>query len=69
MGEGNEDVGEDDGVVGVDRRHTMIARAAFQRHWEREPPSFLFFHGLPLDGRRVPPLVHVLHGVEGRDPL
>ena len=32
----------------------------------REPPaSFFFFLGLPLDGRRVPPLVHGLHGGEG----
>ena len=32
---------------------------------EREPPSFFFFLGLPLDGRRVPPLVHGLHGCGG----
>ena len=31
----------------------------------REPPSFFFFLGLPLDGRRVPPLVHGLHGGGG----
>ena len=36
MGEGDEDVGEDDGGVGVDRRHTMMAPAAFRRHRERE---------------------------------
>ena len=36
MGEGDEDVGEDDGGVGVDRRHTMMAPAAFQRHLKRE---------------------------------
>ena len=30
----------------------------------REPPSF-FFLGLPLDGRRVPPLVLGLHGGRG----
>ena len=35
MGEGDEDVGEDDGGVGVDRRHTMMAPAAFRRHRER----------------------------------
>ena len=35
MGEGDEDVGEEDGVVGVDRRHTMIAPPAFRRHRER----------------------------------
>ena len=36
MGEGDGGVDEDDGVVGVDRRHTMIAPAAFRRHRERE---------------------------------
>ena len=43
MGEGDEDVGEDDGVVGVDRRHMMIASAAFRRHRERggESPLLL----------------------------
>ena len=35
MGEGDEDVGEDDGGVGVDRRRTMMAPAAFWCHWER----------------------------------
>ena len=45
MGEGDEDVGEDDGGVGVDRRHTMMALAAFRRHRERggEGPPFLLF--------------------------
>jgi hypothetical protein len=50
MGEGDEDVGEDDGVVGVDRRHTMIARScssATGREGERAPSSFFFFLGLP----------------------
>ena len=40
MGEGDEDVGEDDGGVGVDRRHTMMAPAAFGatgREGERAP--------------------------------
>ena len=43
MGEGDEDVGEDDGGVGVDRRHTMMAPTAFRRHWERgrESPLLL----------------------------
>ena len=43
MGEGDEDVGEYDGVVGVDRHHTMIAPAAFWRHRERggESPLLL----------------------------
>ena len=35
MGEGDEDVGEDDRGVGVDRRHTMMAPAAFRRHRKR----------------------------------
>ena len=35
MGEGDEYVGEDDRGVGVDRRHTMMAPAAFRRHRER----------------------------------
>src|SRR6187399_626078 len=68
MGEGDEDVGEDDGGVGVDRRHTMMAPGALQRHRERggESPtpsySSLTFS---LDGRRVSPLVHGLHGGGG----
>ena len=49
MGEGDGGVGEDDGVVGVDRRHTMIALTAFRRHRERggRDPSFFFFLDLP----------------------
>ena len=35
MREGDGGVDEDDGVVGVDRRHTMIAPAAFGCHQER----------------------------------
>ena len=35
MGEGDEDVGEDDGGDGVDHRHTMMVQAAFRRHRER----------------------------------
>ena len=31
----------------------------------REPPSFFFFPGLPLDGSRVPPLVLGLHTGRG----
>ena len=43
MGEGDEDVDEDDGGVGVDRRRTMMAPAAFQRHRKRggESPLLL----------------------------
>ena len=35
MGEDDGDVGEDDGGVGVDRRHTMMSRAAFRHRRER----------------------------------
>ena len=68
MGEGDGVVGEDDGVVGVDRRHTMMAPAAFRRHRERggespHPSSCSLTSS--LDGRRVPPLVHDLHGGGG----
>ena len=52
----------DDGtkVVDVDRRHDPSPGGvpAPPRERGREPPSFFFFLGLPLDGRRVPPLVH-----------
>ncbi len=43
MGEGDEDVGEDDGGVGVDHSHTMMAPMAFRRHQERggESPLLL----------------------------
>ena len=63
MREGDEGVGEDDGGVGVDRRHMMMSRAAFQRHRERggEPPSYSSSLTSSLDGRRVSPLVHGLH--------
>ena len=56
MGEDDGDVGEDDGGVdeddggvGVDRRHTMMSRAAFRRHRERgeRAPSFFFLDLLP----------------------
>ena len=68
MGEGDGGVDEDDGVVGVDHRHTMIAPAAFQRHRERggesPPPSYSSLAS-SLDGRRFPPLVHGCHGGGG----
>ena len=72
MGESDEDVGEDDGVVRVDRRHTMIAAAVFRRHRERggeSPPSSSSSSSSSLtsslDGRRVSPLVLGLHGMGG----
>jgi hypothetical protein len=51
-------------VVGVDRRHDDGPGGVPAPPGERgrEPPSFFFFLGLPLDGTRVPPLVHGLHG-------
>ena len=68
MGEGDGDVGEDDGGVGVDRRHMMIAPAVFRRHRERggeSPPSYSSFLTFSLDGRRVSPLVLGFHGRRG----
>ena len=50
-------------IVAVDRRpnrcHGGTLAAPDPRG--RVPPSFFFFLGLPLDGRRVPPLAHGLH--------
>ena len=63
-----ERVGDDgDEVVGVDSRHDDGPDGVPVPPGERgrEPPSFFFFLGLPLDGRRVPPLVHGLHGSGG----
>ena len=68
MREGDEDVGEDDGGVCVDRRHTMNAPMAFRCHRERggeSPPSSSSSLTFSLDGRRVSPLVHGLHGGGG----
>ena len=54
-------------IVDVDSRHDPSPDSTPAPLGERgrEPPSFLFFLGLPLDGRRVPPLVHGLHGSGG----
>ena len=63
-----ERVGVDGGeVVGVDRRHDDCPGgvSAPPRERGREPPSFFFFLDLPLDGRRVSPLVLDLHGGGG----
>src|SRR6187401_1855673 len=68
MGEGDGDVGEDDGCVGVDRCHTMMAPAALRCHRKRggeSPPPSSSSLTFSLDGRRVSPLVHGLHGVGG----
>ena len=55
-------------IVGVDRRHDRCPGGTSAPPGERgrESPSFFFFFlGLPLDARRVPPLVHGLHGRGG----
>ena len=68
MGEGDEDVGEDDGGVGVDRRRTMMAPGALRRHRKRggeSPPPSSSSLTFSLGGRRVSPLVHGLHGGGG----
>ena len=68
-----EKVGVDDSkIVDVDRRPDRCPNGTPAPPGERgrEPPSFFFFLGLPLDGRRVPPLVHGLHdrGGAGASP-
>ena len=68
MGEGDEDVGEYDGGIGVDRRHMMMAPAAFRRHQKRRGeggPLSSSSLTSSLDGRRVSPLVLGLHGMGG----
>ena len=66
MGEGDEDVGEDDGGVGVDRHRTMIAPVALRRHRKRggeSPPPSPSSLAFSLGERRVLPLVIGLHGM------
>ena len=66
MGEGDGDAGEDDGGVGVGRGDDDgpggVPAPPGERGESPPPPSSLTF---PLDGRRVSPLVHGLHGVGG----
>ena len=54
-------------IVDVDRRPDRCpgGTPAPPEARGRDPPSFFFFLGLPLDGRRVPPLVLGLHGGGG----
>ena len=63
-----ERVGDDGGeVVGVDRRHDDGPGGVPAPPGERgrEPPPSSSSLASPLDGRRVPPLVHGLHGSGG----
>ena len=49
-----------------------MAPAAFRRHRKRggeSPPYSSSSLTFSIDGRRVSPLVHYLHGVGGREPL
>ena len=54
-------------IVDVDRRHDPCPSGTPAPPGERrrEPPSLFFFLSPTLDGRRVPPLVHGLHGGGG----
>ena len=66
MGEGDEDVGEDDGGVGVDRCRDDGPGGVPAPPGERgrEPPSSSSLT-FSLYGRRVSPLVHGFHGMGG----
>ena len=66
MGEGDGDVGEDDGGVGVDCGDDDGPGGVPVPPEERGrgPPSSSSSLTFPLDGRRVSPLVHGLHGGE-----
>ena len=58
--DGGEVVGEDCGDDDGPRWHSGATGSEGER-----APSFFFFLDLPLDGRRVSPLVHGLHGTRG----
>ena len=67
MGEGDGDVGEDGGGVGVDRGDD-VAPTEFWRHRKQggeSPPSSSSSLTSSLDGRRFSPLVLGSHGVGG----
>ena len=69
MGEGDEDVGEDDGGVGEDCGDDDgpggVPAPPEARGREPPPPSSSSSLTFSLDGRRVSPLVHGLHGGGG----
>ena len=68
MGEGDGDVGEDGGGVGVDRGDDDGPRrrsGATGSKGERAPPSSSSSLPSSLDGRRVSPLVLGSHGLGG----
>ena len=68
MGEGDGDVGEDGGGVGVDRGDDDGPRrrsGATRSKGDRAPPSSSSSLTFSLDGRRVSPLVLGSHGVGG----
>ena len=71
MGEGDEDVGEDDGGVGEDRGDDDGPGGvpAPQEARGESPPTSSSSLTYSLGGRRVLPLVLGLHGVGGREPL
>ena len=67
MGGGDEDVGKDDGGVGVDCGDDdgPDGVPAPPEARGREPPPSPYSLAFSLGGRRVSPLVHGLHGVGG----
>ena len=72
MGEGDEDVGEDDGGVGVDCGDDDGPGGVPAPPKERgrgPPSSYSSSLTFSLDGRRVSPLVHGLHGMGGARAL
>ena len=67
MGEGDDDVGEEDGGVGVARGDDDGPGGVPAPSGKRgdNPPSSYYSLTFSLYGRRVSPLVHGLHGVGG----
>ena len=67
MGEGDGDVGEDDGGVGVDCGYDDGPGGvpAPPEEMGREPPSYSSYLTFSLDGIRVSPLVLGFHGMGG----